>query len=635
MSAEATARKTALGELRTLKRSGLGGAAAQVQSLLREVTDTLDLEAAGSLLAGPKPRGELAASGGFRSQTIAILGSSTLDALPNLLTGILVQGGVLPEIRMAGFNQWRFEILAGAPNLKDLAPRLVTCLLDDQAVFEAISDPLDLTAVEARCAAFPGELGHWVDACQAALGGRVVLCTVPLTALRSQRIIDYRSKARLAAAWQRMNAAVLDLAAAKPRTTVLSADAIAASAGAIFATERMRHVAGHAFAPEFLRAYAAELARIARADLGLARKCLALDLDHTLWGGVVGDDGVGGVRLGGGYPGSAHKELQALARDFMTQGVVLTVCSKNDDAVARNAIATHPEMVLKIDDFVAIAANWSPKPDNLRAQAAQLNIGLDSVVFVDDNPVERGIVRSLLPQVTTIELPVDPAGYAACVAARGDFNLIELTTEDRDRTTMYRAQAGRAELEQASGSLEQYLVELGSELTLEPLDALNVGRIVQLFAKTNQFNLTGRRYSEDEVVALQAGGRAGFFGARLADRFGDNGLIAAVALIKTEDRGPVWTIDNFVLSCRVFSRNVEDAIVGLILRAAHAGGAAAVAAQFIETAKNRKFAEFYPGLGFSEAVSDVARRFRHSLHQLPELPRWIRVARGAEVFHAL
>src|SRR5262249_2671249 len=152
--------------------------------------------------------------------------------------------------------------------------------------------------------------------------------------------------------------------------TVLSAAAIAAGCGTIFATDRMRQVAGHVFALEFLRAYAAELARVVRADLGLARTCIALDLDNTLWAGVVGDGGVGCLRLGGAYPGSAHKELQVRARDLMAQGVMLTVCSKNDDAIARNAIATHPEMALKLDHFVAISANWSPKPDNLRVQAA-------------------------------------------------------------------------------------------------------------------------------------------------------------------------------------------------------------------------------------------------------------------------
>jgi FkbH-like protein len=635
MSTETLVRKSPVGQLRALRRAGLAGAAAEVQSLLRGVTDTLDLEAVGALLAGAQARSELSASGAFRTQAIALLGSSTLDALPNLLTGILVQGGVLPAIRLAGFNQWRLEILSGAPNLADLAPRIVACLLDDQAVFESIVDPVDVASIEAGCAAFPAELAGWVDACQAALGGRVVLCTVPLSPLRSQRIIDYRGKARLAAAWDRMNAAILDLAAAKPRTTVLCAAAIAAGSGAIFATDRMRHVAGHAFSPDFLRAYAAELARVARADLGLARKCLALDLDNTLWGGVVGDDGVGGLRLGGAYPGSAHRELQALARDLMAQGVVLTVCSKNDDAVAREAIATHPEMVLKLDDFVAVSANWRPKPDNLRDQAAAINIGLDSVVFVDDNPVERGAVRALLPQVTTVELPVEPAGYAAHLAARGDFNLLELTGEDLERTAMYRAQTGRAALEQAAGSLEEYLVGLGSELALEPLGELNRARIVQLFAKTNQFNLTGRRYSEEEVVELQAGGGA-LFGARLSDRFGDSGLIGAVALVRSEGDERIWTIDNFVLSCRVFSRSVEDAIAGLVLRGARAAGVDAVAAGFVETAKNQKFAGFYPGLGFDEIGADGSsgRRFRHELRHLPELPRWIRVARGAEVFHA-
>ncbi len=634
MSHDTLVRKSPLGELRALKRTGFGGAAVEVQTLVRGVTDTLDLEAVGALLSGAQARTELLQSGAFRSHPIALLGSSTLDALPNLLTCVLVQGGVLPTIRMAGFNQWRLEILSGAPNLQDLAPRIVACLLDDQAVFEAVADAIDLAAIEARCAAFPGELASWVERCQTVLGGRVVLCTVPLSGLRSQRIIDYRSKARLAAAWDRMNAQILDLAD-RPRTTVLCAAAIAATSGAVFATDRMRHVAGHAFAPEFLRAYAAELARVVRADLGLARKCLALDLDHTLWGGVVGDDGVGGVKLGGAYPGSAHKELQALARDYRAQGVVLTVCSKNDDAVARDAISTHPEMVLGLADFVAISANWSPKPDNLQAQAAQINLGLDAMVFVDDNPVERGAVRSLLPQVTTVELPVDPASYAAHVAARGDFNLLELTQEDRERTTMYRAQAGRAALEQAAGSLEDYLIGLASELVIEPLDTLNRARIVQLFSKTNQFNLTGQRYSDDEVDAIVAAGGA-LFGARLADRFGDSGLIAAVALTRSAADERVWTIDNFVLSCRVFSRNVEDAIVGLILRGAAAAGIAAVAARFVETAKNQKFAAFYRGLGFDELAGDGApgRRFRHALQQVPELPRWIRVARGAEVFHA-
>ncbi|ATQ70962.1 MULTISPECIES: HAD-IIIC family phosphatase [Methylosinus] len=621
------ARTNPLAELRALKRAGVGEAAGRIRELLTELEDALDLDAAGALLSGEAERAALAAAEGFRTQRIALLGSSTLDTVPNLLTALLARAGVAPTIRSAGFNQWRFEIMAGAPNLKDLAPRLVACLLDDQAVFEEIADPLDLAAVEARCKAFPAELGRWIDACRAALGGRVILCTIPLSPLRRERIVDYRGKARLAAAWERMNAGILALAEEQPGTVVLAADALAAHATSIFAPDRMRHIAGHAFTPDFLRAYAAELARVARADLGLAKKCLVLDLDNTLWGGVVGDDGVAGLRLGGAYPGSAYRELQIVARDLVAQGVMLTICSKNDEAIAREAIETHPEMALRPEHFVAMTADWSPKPDNIRRQAEKLNIGIDAMVFVDDNPVERGAMRALAPQVTTVELPADPASYATVLLSRGDFNLLELTDEDRERVSMYRAQSAREELAAESASLEDYLVGLDSQLAVEPLDRLNAGRIAQLFAKTNQFNLTGRRFGDAEIETLRADG-VRFFGARLSDRFGDNGLIAALALGAAPDGA--WTIENFVLSCRVFSRNVEGALVTLVLRAARERNAPAVDGSFVETAKNKKFADFYRNLGFVETDG----RFRHDLEQFPEWPRWIRVVGGEEAFHA-
>ncbi|GAA1955262.1 HAD-IIIC family phosphatase [Kitasatospora viridis] len=620
---------TPLAELRALKRAGLATADARdrVHRLLGELAehgDALDLEAAGALLLGAAPRAQLAEAGGHRAQRIALLGSSTLDALPALLTAALLPLGVLPEIRSAGFNQWRFEILTGAPNLTDHRPELTALLLDDAAVLDGVTDPLDLDEVEARCATFPAELAGWVGACREALGdGTLVLTTVPLGPLRRDRIIDYRNKARLDAAWHRMNAALLDLA--DRSTVVLPADGIAAHAGTVFAAHRMRHAAGHVYAPDYLRAYAQELTRVVRAQAGRAAKCLVLDLDNTLWGGVVGDDGVAGLKLGGGYPGSAHRELQALAKDLMRQGVMLTVCSKNDEAIAREAIATHPEMLLGPDSFVAVSASWDPKPQAVREQAQRLNIGADAMVFVDDNPVERGLMRELLPQVATVELPADPADYAARLAARGDFNLLRLTEEDRGRTALYRAQEQRADLERGAASLTDYLLGLGSRLTVEPLGPLNSARISQLFGKTNQFNLTGLRYPEPETARRGADGSGAFLGARLADRFGDNGLIAALALGRDPDGA--WRIENMVLSCRVFSRSVEDAVVGLLLRAARAAGAPAVRGRFAPTARNGKFAGFYPALGFTElpGTGDDGTDHQHDLRELADLPRWISV----------
>jgi FkbH-like protein len=616
--------RSPLAELRAIRRSGVGPAAAQVRELLANIVDPLDLEAAGGLLSGDVERTALAAVDGFRTQRIALLGSSNHDMVPNLLTALLVRDGVVPTVGAAGFNQWRFEVMSGGPILRALDPRLIACLLDDEVVFGSIRDPLDIAAVEARCAAMSGELANWVDKCREICGGRVVLCSIPLSPLRLARIIDYRNKARVTAAWAAMNAAILRLAEEKPGVIVLTADMVAQPGNAIFAHDRMRHIAGQAFSPDFLHAYAAELARVARADLGLAKKCLVLDLDNTLWGGVLGDVGTAGLELGGAYPGSGHRELQTLARDLMTQGVLLTVCSKNDDAVAREAIANHPEMVLRGADFAAITANWGPKAENAREQAKALNIGLDALVFVDDHPVERDAMRNFAPQVATVELPDDVASYATTLALRGDFNLLELTEEDRSRASMYRSQSARAELQALSLSPEEYLASLDSKLIIEPVNSLNIRRVVQLFAKTNQFNLTGERYSEEMVL----GSGMRFFGARLTDRFGDNGLIAAVALASADDGS--WVIDNFVLSCRVFSRKVEDALIALIVAAAKDCAVPAVVGRFVKTAKNGRFADLYSTFGF---VPDNGG-FRHQCVEVPVFPGSINVPSGKEVFHA-
>lgn len=606
-------------ELRALKRAGLNASVPRVRELLRQIPDALGLESAGALLSGAVPTRQLEASGQLAPQRIAVLGSSTLDTLPPLLTAVLVREGLLPQTRLAGFNQWRFEILSGAPALKDLQPRVVALLLDDTAVFEEVTDPLDLVEVEERCAAFPEDLAQWVRAAQEVLGGLTVLSTVPLSPLRRDRILDYAGKARLEAAWHRMNAGILALAGELPSTVVLSHESSAARSGSVFGGGRMRHIAAHVHSAEYLAAYAEDIARVARADLGGAAKCLVLDLDNTLWGGVVGDDGVAGLRLGGAYPGSAHRELQELARDFMRQGVMLAVASKNDEATAREAVTNHPDMVLDTDSFVAFHAHWGPKPDSVRQVTADLNIGTDAVVFVDDNPVERGLMREELPAVATVELPRDPAEYAAHLAARGDFIVLRLTEEDRGRTGLYRARAQRARLSRTSTDLESYLAALDSRISVEPAGPLNTARIVQLFGKTNQFNLTGLRYGEEEVARRLADGGAAFFGVRLTDRFGDNGLVAALALV-TEPDG-AWHIENFVLSCRVFSRRVEEALVGLVLRAARARGAPAVTARFSPSAKNTAFAGFYPALGFAPAGEESgAALYRHSLTDLPDLP---------------
>jgi len=622
-----------LRELRALKRERSSDLT-RVRTLLSGITSTLDLEAAGGLLSTWE-RSALDPDSVLGTQRIAVVGSSTVFVLPNMLRALLLARGMWPELELGGFDQWRFDVLAGPESpLAQLKPRLVVCLLDDQVIFERARGSVDVAAIEALCAALPEELLGWITRAQETLGGRVVLSTLALSPRQLDRFVDYRNKARLTAAFARMNAQILQLGADKPRTVVLDTQVLGSRAGALFSDDRIRLVASQVYAPAFLHAYAQELVRVAAADLGVAKKCLVLDLDNTLWGGIVGDDGVGGIQVGGAYPGAAHRELQELARDLMTQGVLLSVCSKNEDAVAREALRTHPDMALQPESFVTITANWDPKPDNLRAQAKQLNLGLNAFVFVDDNPAERELMRRMLPEVETVELPREPASYAAIVGARGDFNLLEITDEDRGRTSMYQAQAGREALERSAESLEDYLVSLESKLQLSPLGPLNRARVVQLFGKTNQFNMTGIRYPEEEVVRRAALGDVDFVAARLRDKFGDNGLIAALAVARPSP--DEWVIENFVLSCRVFSRQVEHTLVGLVLRAAQRAHAKGVRSRFVETAKNRPFVDFYASLGFErEASSGGTHDFVHGLGALPELPRWIEITQDAGVFHAV
>ncbi|AGT09203.1 HAD-IIIC family phosphatase [Paracoccus aminophilus] len=598
-----------LSRLRQLGRAGIGPDLAPLRALLTQISDPLDLDAAGSLLAGEKLQHQLAAITGLREQRIAVLGSSTLNMVPNLLQAMLLREGILGRFLTSDFDQWRIEIMTGAPALAPFQPRLTLCLLDEEAVFSGVTVPHDVDALEARCAGFAAEVADWVRRCRALAGGRVVLATVPLSRRRAGHLLDYAGRARLSAAWARMNAALLDLAESAEGVSVLDAAILTESAGTCHAADRMRQAAGMAFAPEFLAAYAEEVTRIARADLGMARKALALDLDNTLWGGVVGDVGVGALALGRMWPGTPHHELQTLAKSYAAQGVILTVCSKNDDGVARGALTEHPEMVLGARDLSLITANWEPKAQNLKAQAKSLNIGTDAFVFMDDHPVERGAMREFLPEVQTIELADEPSGYASALAASGAFNLLRLTDEDRQRTALYRAQTDRAEA--AVGiSLEEYLRKLDSHLVLEPLGELNVTRITQLFGKTNQFNLTQKRYAESE---LRDGSRRSW-GARLTDRFGDSGLIAAVTMIDHADG--TSEIENVVLSCRAFSRGVEEAVMSLILNGARRRGRVAVTGRYVASAKNGRCATFYDEMGFRPA----GEGWCHDLHEILPVP---------------
>ena len=360
--------------------------------------------------------------------------------------------------------------------------------------------------------------------------------------------------------------------------------------------------------------------RIVGARRGRSRKALVMDLDNTIWGGVVGDDGVEGLVLGQGSAlGEAFVQFQEYARELSRRGIILAVVSKNDEKNALEPFDRHPEMALKRDDIASFVANWRDKPANLRAVAEELNIGLDALVFVDDNPFERELVRRELPMVAVPEVSDDPTTYAQTLADAGYFEAVAITAEDRARSGQYQSNRQRNKLKASATDLDSYLRGLDMRLMWRRFDRVGLNRTVQLINKTNQFNLTTRRYSEADVLAVMGDDRA--FGAqlRLIDRFGDNGIIAIVVgrLLDQQD----VLIDTWLMSCRVLGRQVEPTTLNLIAELAKELGGRRLIGEYIPTAKNAMVKDHFPKLGFSEIDSAGANTARYALDLANFIPR--------------
>jgi FkbH-like protein len=358
------------------------------------------------------------------------------------------------------------------------------------------------------------------------------------------------------------------------------------------------HLAKMPFSMNFVPLYADLVDRVLAAIAGKARKCLVLDLDNTLWGGVIGDDGVEGISLGqGSAAGEAFMEIQLLAKRLRQRGVILAVCSKNEQEAALKPFREHPDMVLTEDDIAVFHANWTDKASNLRAIAETLQIGVDALVFLDDNPAERTQVRGELPMVAVPELPEDPALYPRTLMAGGWFEAVSFVEEDAQRADDYRAQVKRRELESTS-DVAGYLRSLEVVCTFKAFDPVGRARISQLANKSNQFNLTTRRYTEAQIGAAEADPNLYTLQVRLTDRFGDSGMISVIIFRKD---GARWVNDTWLMSCRVLGRRVEEAILAEVARAARAEGATELVGEYIPSPKNKMVEKHYQKLGFSLA----------------------------------
>lgn len=357
-------------------------------------------------------------------------------------------------------------------------------------------------------------------------------------------------------------------------------------------------------APEAIPAVAEEIVSVIEAARGAVKKCVILDLDGTLWGGVIGDDGIGNIEIGDLGAGHAFSDFQRYLKELKKRGILLAVCSKNNESTAKEPFEKHPDMILRLSDFSAFVANWADKASNIRAIRDTLNIGFDSMVFIDDNPFERELVRKMLPEVTVPEMPEDPAEYVDFLRRENLFGTASFSDEDLIRTDRYRAESERTAFAATASDYGEYLAALDMKACARSFEPFWYSRIAQLTQRSNQFNLRTVRYTEDDIRRISDDNGYITLYVTLSDKFGDHGLISVIILKREPDRS--LFIDTWLMSCRVLKRGVEDFTAGCIAEIALKENAPRVTGEYLPTAKNSMVSDFYEKLGFSP-VGD--RRF--------------------------
>jgi len=541
-----------------------------------------------------------------RRVKLAMLSSFTIELLAPYLEVATARLDFAADIYVAPFDNVHQELLTSDSGCLRHEPEVVFVIQELASVCPEIVDEfLDLPADEIERMA--GELVSSLRDSLSAFRRRstamlvvhnFALPTYPLLGVQEASVAGSQSDAI-----RMVNRRLAEAVRTIPGAYVLDFDRVTANVGYRNARdERLWHLARAPLSAALMRELAREQAAYVHALTGVQRKCLVLDLDNTLWGGVVGEAGADGIALGATYPGSAFRQFQQAVQQLSRRGVLLAINSKNNADEAGQIIRSHPGMVLRAADFAASRINWREKSQNMIELAEELNIGLESMVFVDDDPAERARMRQALPAVFTIEMPADPTRYAEALLDSRLFERVSLTDEDLRRTDMYREQRVREQARQASGTVEDFLKSLEMKVAIQPVDAASFPRVVDLLHKTNQFNLTSRRYPAAAVAEMMEDARHGVFHLHARDRFGDNGIVGVAIVERVND---VCRIDTLLLSCRVIGRSLETALLAYLAEWARGRGASVLEGEFVPTAKNAPAADVYRRHGFTRVNEDT------------------------------
>lgn len=566
-----------------------------------------------------------------RRMQLRVLSNCTMDLLLPAIAGSAPRHGLLVNSSLAPYGSWLHEALDAESATRTQPADAVLLALDRHA--------FDHGGVVGDDAAALGQVDAAWNQLLAAVGamraGNIPLVIVQTVAEPPEALFGHldgqvagtgrwfiQHLNQRIRAWRASGVLVLDVAA------------IAAQVGVDrWHDSALWNLGKIPMAAAAMPLYADHVCRLLMSVRGLAKKCLVLDLDNTVWGGVIGDDGMRGIKLSNGDAvGEAHLAVQAAALALRARGVVLAVSSKNDDAVARQPFREHADMLLREQHIAVFQANWQDKASNLRAIAQTLNIGIDALVLLDDNPSERHQVRAELPEVGVPELPDTPEDYARILMSAGYFEAVSFTAEDRVRAAQYQDNAARNAMLGEASNLDDHLKSLQMQAFATPFDEAGRARIAQLINKTNQFNLTTRRRTESEVAALETDPDSVTLQVRLKDRFGDNGMICVVI---GKVAAATLHLDTWLMSCRVLNRQVERAVLNILVQESRRRGLTAIVGEYRPSDKNGMVKDHYRKLGFTPLATDgtgddpqSATLWQLDLGQFVEHPTHLEVVRA-------
>ena len=526
----------------------------------------------------------------MNNMRIALLSNVTTDLLASMLKKI-VDIYITP-----GFDTWQQEIIDPASGLYAYKPEVVVLLL----YADAYSDTWNIR--KKGCST----IEEWI-AMFRMLSGNLPGVPVFVSSIDISNVTcHYGAELRLEIFFENYFVEQLQQLHREGYNVYLLPlkEAVAELGRRNFYSPKMWYVGSMPYSIKGLSAIAELISRYTSVVKGAKKKCIAVDLDNTLWGGFIGEDGVNGIQLSNNKEGSRYKDTQRILKKMKEQGVMIAVLSKNNLEDVE-PVFSHPDMVLQHEDFVAEVINWEPKTVNIRQLATDLNIGLDSFVFLDDNPAEREQMKAECPEVAVIDFPKDSAQLPDVVAKAYDkyFLTLEVTGEDTQKTAMYRSETKRKAEMHSAVSMADFLIKLEMTMGIHFMKPEEEKRVIQLINKTNQFNVTTKRYSEEELHALAMGKDSDILTVRMADKYGEQGLVAVLIL---QYAGTEAVIDTFLMSCRVMGRKAEEEIMAQVKKVLQAKGIITVKAAYFKTEKNASVMDLYDKLGFTVMRGNIA-----------------------------